>query len=345
MKDEDKKPWVVRVGRRGEREELALRGTLTVGWRHLAQDLSGVRTPEAMSLLYKRAYPGDSAAQIRNGQTDIFAFAQKIDIGDLVVCPMKTMPVVAVGRVTGGYEYRPELGEEFRHTRSVKWIRTDIPRVAFDADLLASFNGQRTVYQIRRDDAGLRLLATAEGKKLTSGTKAPMIDSAGDAGLEEIDLEREARDQITTAIERTFKAHDLERLVEAVLVAEGYGETLRAEPGADGGVDILAARGPLGMEGPLLCVQVKSGKAPADTDEIMRLTGAMSRFKASHGLFMSWAGFNSVVLRENRQAFFSIRLWDADDLVDAILRAYDKLTPDLRAELPLKQVWTLVEEE
>lgn len=41
--------------------------------------------------------------------------------------------------------------------------------------------------------------------------------------------------------------------------------------------------------------------------------------------------------------FFQLRLWNAENLLDQILQLYDKLPSDIRAELPRKQVWTLVE--
>ena len=46
-------------------------------------------------------------------------------------------------------------------------------------------------------------------------------------------------------------------------MAEGW-VTKFSPPGADGGVDILAGRGSLGLEAPRLCVQVKSQPSPAD---------------------------------------------------------------------------------
>ncbi len=45
--------------------------------------------------------------------------------------------------------------------------------------------------------------------------------------------------------------------------------------------------------------------------------------------------------KEEAQQFFHMRLWDADDLIDELLAVYDKLDADIRAELPLKQVWIL----
>ena len=53
-------------------------------------------------------------------------------------------------------------------------------------------------------------------------------------------------------------------------------------------------------------------------------------------------GFNSKIPAEERTQFFSIRLWDAGDLIQALLENYEKLSPDIQAELPLKQVWVLV---
>lgn len=51
------------------------------------------------------------------------------------------------------------------------------------------------------------------------------------------------------------------------------------------------------------------------------------------------------VQRELAKEFFSIRLWDAGKLVGMILENYDGLPEDLKADLPLKRIWTLVLED
>jgi restriction system protein len=51
------------------------------------------------------------------------------------------------------------------------------------------------------------------------------------------------------------------------------------------------------------------------------------------------------VKNEARQHTFRIGLWDQSDLVQAIYRTYERLPPDIQAELPLKRVWTLVPED
>lgn len=96
-------------------------------------------------------------------------------------------------------------------------------------------------------------------------------------------MEEYALDLIRQHIARKFKGHRLAYLVEAILQAEGY-FTYRSPEGPDGGVDILAGRGPLGFDEPRLAVQVKSGDAPVGGPELNQLRGAMGKLNARVGL-------------------------------------------------------------
>jgi restriction system protein len=71
----------------------------------------------------------------------------------------------------------------------------------------------------------------------------------------------------------------------------------------------------------------------------------MSNFGANQGLLVSWGGFTQPVLDESRLSFFTVRLWDSNDLIKAIFKYYYKLSDSLQAELPLKRMWALVLEE
>ena len=59
---------------------------------------------------------------------------------------------------------------------------------------------------------------------------------------------------------------------------------------------------------------------------------------------MSWGGFKDTVIREARNDFFKLRLWNQEDLLDAIFSEYERLDEDLRAELPLKRIWVVARE-
>jgi len=331
IKEDRMSLWIVRAGRRGEQEQEVLEHDIVaIGWRKLP-DLTTIKTRARLRSLYEKTFPDERAGSVASRVGQIWAFFHQIKIGDLVVLPQKLQSAIAIGRITGEYQYRTDLSANTRHTRPVEWIRTDLPRSEFDQDLLYSLGAGGTVRQSRAERAEERVQAVLEGKR------TPDIE-------DELDIEQVARDQVLTFINRQFKGHHLSRLVEAVLQAEGY-STKISEPGPDGGVDILAGAGPMGFGNPRLSVQVKSSSSPVDVNVFRNLQGTLQTFRANQGLLVSWGGFKKSVLKEARTSFFSIRLWDAGDLLEAILKNYERIPADLQAELPLKRIWALVLEE
>jgi restriction system protein len=155
-----------------------------------------------------------------------------------------------------------------------------------------------------------------------------------------LDLEEVARDRIAKLIQAKFTGHGMARLVDAVLRAQGY-TTHRSPAGPDKGIDILAAPGPLGFGKPRICVQVKSGNSPLDRPTLDQLLGVMQNVQADQGLLVSWVGFKSSIEREIASQFFRVRLWWQDDFLKEVLTYYEKLDEELRAEIPLKRVWTI----
>lgn len=69
------------------------------------------------------------------------------------------------------------------------------------------------------------------------------------------------------------------------------------------------------------------------------------RVKAEQGLLISWGGFSKECEKEARDAFFYVKLWDQGALIEEIFKYYEKFDSELRAELPLKQIWMLVPED
>src|SRR5690606_25429283 len=108
-----------------------------------------------------------------------------------------------------------------------------------------------TVCQITRNDAQRRIATVLTGKQDPGPSGAGKTGPG--PGLVEPpqdllpDLVQMAHDQIIAHIQARFAGHALSRLVEAVLEADGW-VTKNSPPGADGGVDILAGRGMLGLE-------------------------------------------------------------------------------------------------
>lgn len=314
--------WMVRAGRYGEREATALdKGIAVIGWDELP-DLSQVKSREELDKLCRETYPDAKPNTITNWVGQLWAFRKRIQIGDLIVLPLKNRSVIAIGRVKGPYRYLPDMPPGSRHTRQVEWLNTDIPRNAFDKDLLYSMGVSMTVCQIQRNNAEERISAILSGTQLKG-------DKGGGQPPDEIaDLEVYARDQIREYLGRKFKGHEFARLVNEILRAQGY-LTFLSPAGSDGGVDIIAGRGQMRFDPPRLCVQVKSTEAPVDVGVLRELQGSMKNFGAQQGLLVSWGGFKNSVYTEARRLFFEVRLWDADDLVRALVENYDRLSGDL----------------
>jgi restriction system protein len=340
--------FLVRAGRGGEDEAYALEhGRAIIGFQAYPS-LQGIADYTTLYELVRKSAPEMTPRGAGNHAGQLWTFCVLMKEGDLVILPRKLTAQVAIGRVTGPYAHMLVDGVA-RHTRPVEWIKTEIPRSVFGQDLLNSFGAFLTVCRIARNEAERRIAAVLAGQPDPGLSVAASVTAPGAAPsvvevTEPHDLSLAAHDQIVARIQERFKEHELSRLVEAVLRADGW-VTKLSPPGPDGGVDVLAGRGPLGLDAPRLCVQVKSGSTPADVTVYRTLQGSMQSFKAEQGLLVSWAGFNRVVQNEARQGHFSVRLWDSDDLVEAIYRNYERLPAEIQAELPLKRVWMLVADQ
>jgi restriction system protein len=342
LREDDMAFWVVRAGKHGENENYAVEHSVVlIGWDDVG-DLSSVKDRDTLQRLVESTYPDESSGTQRIWTGEIWAVKDRIQVNDWVAVPLKARSAIAVGRITGPYKFVQNAPEEGKHQRAVQWVRTDLPRSEVDQDLLYTLGSTLTVFQARRNDAEARLVALVHGK----ASKSVASPLAGEAAEPEdngtVDLEEFAADQIVKFIGRKYQGHELARLVGAIMSAEGY-QVQVSKPGADGGIDIIAGSGPMGFTQPRIAVQVKSGDTPCDVSVLRELQGVMPRFGAEHGLVVSWSGFKDSVLKEARQLFFEVRLWNAGDLVAALQKNYERLPGDVQAELPLKRIWLLVE--
>lgn len=337
--------WLVRAGKSGEREDFALeKGQAVIGWEEMP-DLSTVKSRAALEQLYRTVYHDLNSRRVGSHVGQLWAFVKEIQQNDLVILPLKRRAAIAVGKVTGPYKFNEDFPEDVKHAHAVEWAATDIPRTAFDQDILYSLGALGTIRQIARNNAEERIRAVVENwvKKGTVGGKGPPEEIEIPEGFPQ-DLEEYAHDQIRTFIGQRFRGHELSRLVAALLESQGY--VVGTSPaGPDGGLDIIAGRGSLGSESPRLCVQVKSSDTPVDVKVLRELQAVTKNFGGDQGLLVAWGGFKDSVWREARSHYFEVRLWTAEDLVTALLANYDRLPEALKAELPLKRVWMLVPTE
>lgn len=334
--------WGVRAGKHGENESYALENNvLVIGWDEIG-DVGALSNREQIASRIVSAYPDIRPTTVPIWTGEIWAFKDRIQETDVVVLPLKTRSALAIGRITGPYRFENQAPEGAKQQRSVNWLRTDVPRSEVtDREMLLSLGSTLTVFQVQRPNAEMRMLAISQG----TGSSLPHTDSEAILSAEATqNIEENARDQITTLVGRKFRTHDFARLIGEILKADGY-KIQVSPPGADGGVDIIAGQGPFGFDPPRMAVQVKSGDSPVDVNVLRQLQGVMPAFGAERGMIVSWGGFRESVIREARRLFFSMRLWDAGDVVSALQECYEKLPTDLQAEIPLKRIWIVTPDD
>lgn len=336
--------WLVRAGSGGEYEtKFISESRVYVTWTGLKHDLRSPKGQPELRQVLADYYPDNKPKTIMNNASQLWPFAHSMNVGDWVVLPRKTAPVVCIGEIVGDYEFHRAGSDPFFHSRKVKWLATDVPRANFSQDLLYSFGAFMTICRIARNDAEARVRAMAKNHWKPE-TNTDVIASHGVSLEGEADLDSDlaviATDQLARLIKAKFKGHGLARLVGAILQAQGF-EIHLSPPGPDGGVDILAAAGSLGFGELRIAVQVKSEDGAIDLAALKHLKGTMSDVKANRGMLVAWGGFKSSVEKERATSFFDVRLWNQNDIIEALLENYEKLDPEIRAELPLKQIWTV----
>lgn len=347
--------WVVRAGRDGQQEQGNLdTGTATIGWS--VGDVAGAKSREDVRAEVDDAYPEDTPGQRANAAGQIWAFRSSIMPGDIVLMPSKLRPgYIYLGRCTGPYRYAvDEADPRRRHQIPVDWLEEPISKSAIKDDLLYSLNAIMTVFNPTRNNASERVLALYQtgtdpgsAKLVSGGTQAPSREQS-ETTSEVSDPDptptvEAIRDRIRTHLVENFGDHKLTQLVADILEVLGYHCEV-SPPGPDGGVDIIAGRGPLGLDSPTLIVEVKSEPSQIDVRVVRGLHSAMTQHRADQGLLVAWGGVTSAAAREFKRDRTSFRIWDSEEILNRLFETYDQLPAATRSRIPLKQAWVLDED-
>jgi restriction system protein len=145
--------WVVRGGRRGERERYNLaHGVCTFGWPGI-RDLAELGSREAIRHEVRALLPRATDHAIANWSGQIFSFGHQIEPGDLIAMPLRDSLEVAFGQVTGSYSFDPGAPEEIGpHRLPVRWA-SPVARADLDNDIRRSLRGQQTLFRPQATNA------------------------------------------------------------------------------------------------------------------------------------------------------------------------------------------------
>lgn len=128
----------------------------------------------------------------------------------------------------------------------------------------------------------------------------------------------------------------MEHLVAGVLRSMGY-KTSMTSTGSDGERDIIASPDGLGLESPLIAVEVKHRKEAMSAPALRSFIGGLRN--TDSGLYVSTGSFTKEAVYEADRAIMPIKLLNLDQFVRLIVDNYDNADMDTRAILPLVRIY------
>lgn len=150
-------------------------------------------------------------------------------------------------------------------------------------------------------------------------------------------LEQFTHDFILKSLLEEVSHEEFERFTADLLRAMGY--QARVTPySADGGVDIISHRDPLGLEPPQIKVQCKHTAAQQSRPDVQRLSGTLAR--GAMALFVCLGNYSKDAIGYERERQ-NLRLLSGADVVDLTLQHYSLLPAKWRARVPLRQVYVM----
>ena len=71
---------------------------------------------------------------------------------------------------------------------------------------------------------------------------------------------------------------------------------------------------------------------------------AVKNCGAEQGLLIAWRGFQGAA-GASQGRFFDVRLWDDEDVIEAVMAVYDRLPTAIQASLSLRRIWIPIPED
>ena len=116
--NQELKAWLTRSGKYGERDAWALEHSVTPGGFGEVPDLSGCQSLDDVKNLVAGALQDASTNAVGNFAAQLWALSGRMAVGDFAVLPLKTTSQVAIGRITGDYEFRSDQADLRKAPRS-----------------------------------------------------------------------------------------------------------------------------------------------------------------------------------------------------------------------------------
>lgn len=319
---EEKRVWGIHTL---DHEMFLRENVIAIGWKEMG-NLGELIDRTAFKEKFASVYPEVAKQGVANSAGMLYRFAREVQIGDYIIYPSKADRMIYLGIVEGEYVYRPDA-RNYVQQRNVKWVNS-LPRTAFSQGALYEIGSAMTFFMVKNyaDEFLAALLSRGHKNSIMEGEEDESVAATAE------DIIESTKDFILKELSRNLKGYELEGFVADLLQAMGY-RTALSPHGGDSGIDITAYKDELP---PRILVQVKSQDGDIKETTIQSLKGAMR--EGDYGLFVTLSNYT-----KNARSYLDntpiIRGINGTELVDLILKYYDKLSEKYRKIIPLKMVY------
>lgn len=304
---------------------------IAIGWEEMGDISTIAPSRDAYKERYIEVYPDAKKGSVATSAGMLYRFAHEVQEGDYIVFPSKIDRKINIGIIESQYFY-DDSADSYNNRRKVKWLK-HLPRTAFSQGALYEVGSALSFFQVKN-------YADEYLKALDIDFKGNIVEPDTDETVAQTaeEIIESTRDFILKELSKNLKGYDLELFVADLLHTMGYRTTLSPH-GGDSGIDITAYKDELP---PRIVVQVKSQDGDIKETTIQSLKGAMH--EGDYGLFVTLSNYT-----KNAQTYLDntpiIRGINGTELVDLILKYYDKLSVKYRKMIPLKMVYIPVPSE
>ena len=314
-------------------DDFKEKNLVAIGWD--LGNLKGKSKEEIKNIVFEK-FPYNNKNQNAIIASQVYKFASDVKIGDYVLSYNPSTRNYLLGEITSDYIYSDVLSKNFEDddysdVRNVKWI-DEIPRDKLKVQTKNTLGAISTLFYIN-ENAQKDILNIHNGESIEEEEDDESENE--DVSILMDEIEDKSKEFIKDMV-NSLDAYEMQDLVAALLRAMGY-KTIVSPPGPDRGKDIIASPDGLGLEDPVIVVEVKHRNNPMSSQHIRSFKGALK--KTNKGIYVSTGGFSTDAKYEAERSEIPIILMDLDSLVKFIMQYYDNFDGDGRSLLPLKKIY------
>lgn len=319
--------WMVRAGKDAILiNDFKEQNKVAIGWN--LGDLTN-KSSEDIKYIVNEIYKNNSKQQNSKIYSQEIRFRFDIKEGDYVLSYNQSTRNYLIGEIISDYYFSEKFIEEYTDIRDVKWLG-EVPRDKLKVSTKNTLGAISTLFNIN-EAAKTDILNVFENKE-SSDEEEGEEDDISILMDEIVDKSKEfIKDKVNS-----LDWDEMQELVAGLLRAMGY-KTIVSPPGSDRGKDIIASPDGLGLEDPVIYVEVKHRNQSMSSSDIRSFKGALK--KNNKGIYVSTGGFTTDAKYEAERSEIPIILMDLDALIKLIIQYYDNFDSDARSLIPLKKLY------